>query len=455
MKNYNWPGLFKPFDHQVETASFLVMHKKAFCFNEMGTGKTSAVVWASDYLMTLGVVKRVLVICPLSIMKSAWQADIFKTAMHRSCEVCHGTANKRRQILAQNTEFVIINFDGIGVVKKEIVEGGFDLIVVDEANAFKTASSQRHKQLTEICKHVKGLWMLTGTPAAQSPTDAYGLAKLVNPNGVPRFFGAFRDKVMRKYGPFKWVPKENATDEVHKVLQPAIRFEKRQCIDLPAITYTDREIPMTPQQNKYYKELKKEMLIQASGDSVTSANAAVLLTKLLQIASGTVYADSGDVLEFDVSNRLNELKSVVEESEHKVLVFVPFTHTIRLVQEFLEHEGVSAEMVDGSVNFNKRSDIIDRFQKTDQTKVLILQPKAASHGLTLTAADTIVWYAPVTSVETYMQANGRIDRPGQKNKMTIVHLKGSPVENRIYAMLRNNITEHETLIDLYKKEMDE
>jgi SNF2 family DNA or RNA helicase len=106
------------------------------------------------------------------------------------------------------------------------------------------------------------------------------------------------------------------------------------------------------------------------------------------------------------------------------------------------------------VSLNKRSDIIERFQTRKDPHVLIIQPQAASHGLTLTEADTIVWYAPVTSVETYLQANARIDRPGQKNAMTIVHIKGSPVEERLYSMLQNNITNHKKLIDLYKEVME-
>ncbi len=99
--------------------------------------------------------------------------------------------------------------------------------------------------------------------------------------------------------------------------------------------------------------------------------------------------------------------------------------------------------------------IIKRFQEEKDPKVLIIQPQAASHGLTLTAANTVIWYAPVTSVETYLQANARINRPGQKNAMTIVHVKGSEVETRMYSMLRNNITNHNKIIELYKQEIKE
>ena len=115
VRDYKFPGFYKPFDHQKHTASFLSLRRRAFCFNEAGTGKTSAAIWAADYLMTLGLVKRVLVICPLSIMKSAWQDDIFKTAMHRSCGIAHGAAHKRAKIISGSYEFVIINYDGVGI----------------------------------------------------------------------------------------------------------------------------------------------------------------------------------------------------------------------------------------------------------------------------------------------------------------------------------------------------
>ena len=131
-REYSWPGLYKPFKHQITTSSFLTLHRKAFCFNEAGTGKTSSVVWASDYLMTEGVIRRVLVICPLSIMYSAWQADIFKTAMHRTAAAAHGPAAKRKKIITGNYDFVIINYDGVGIVQKEIIEADSVVILGDE-----------------------------------------------------------------------------------------------------------------------------------------------------------------------------------------------------------------------------------------------------------------------------------------------------------------------------------
>ena len=455
LSEYEWPRPhgFTPFDHQKITAEFLTTNNKAFCFNEQGTGKTASVIWAVDYLMQRGLVKRVLVICPLSIMKSAWQQDLFKFAIHRTVSVAHGSAKKRKEIINAGSEFVVINFDGVGIVKNELLKGGFDLIVVDEASAYKNAQTVRWKDLRDLTKVIRGLWMLTGTPAAQAPTDAYGLAKLVNPHGIPMFYGQFRDQVMAKVSEYRWIPRPESKHIVHKALQPAIRFEKKQCLDLPPVTFAERDAPLSPQQLKYYNVLKKQMLIEADGEEISAVNAAVKLNKLLQISGGAVYTDTGEVLEFDVSGRLNVVQEVIDETSNKVLVFVPFTHTIELLEKNLVKHGITCEVINGDVPVNRRSELVKQFQDGVHPKVLIIQPQAASHGLTLTAADTIIWYAPCSSVETYLQANARIDRPGQVNPMTIVHITGSPIETKMYAHLRGNIAHHTKIIDLYKQEI--
>jgi SNF2 family DNA or RNA helicase len=258
---------------------------------------------------------------------------------------------------------------------------------------------------------------------------------------------------MYKVGMYRWLPKPQAQQIVHTVLQPAIRFEKDQCLDLPDVTFVERDAPLTPQQRKYYAMLKKQMTMSADGEQVTSVNAATNINKLLQISGGAVYTDTREVIEFDVSNRLRAIQEVIEEASHKVLVFVPFTHTIELLKAYLTKAGIVCDVINGQVSVNKRHEIINDFQETENVRVLIIQPQAASHGLTLTAANVVIWYAPVTSVETYLQANARINRPGQKNAMTIVHIKGSEVEAKLYKMLSSNIDNHVKIIDLYRQEI--
>lgn len=453
-RDYKWPGIFTPFAHQKDTAAFLSIRPRAFCFNEAGTGKTSAVVWAADYLMTLGVVKRVLVICPLSIMWSAWQADIFKTTMHRSVAVAYGDASKRKKIINSDYEFVIINFDGVNIVKDEIEKSGFDLIVVDEANAYKTATTKRWKTLAKLIKPQTWLWMMTGTPASQSPVDAFGLARLVAPTRVPKFATAWRDKVMTQVTRFKWVPRPTAQSNIHFALQPAIRFTKSECLDLPDVTYQTREIPITPQVAKYYKALKTQLLVEAAGENISAVNAAAAMSKLLQISGGAVYSDKRDVVQFDVGPRLKALQEVVEETLEKVVVFVPFLHTIDIVTEFLRGDGYTVEVIKGDVTARQRAEIINRFQTQSDPRILVVQPQSASHGVTLTLANTVVFWSPVMSVETYIQCIARIDRVGQKNRMTVVHLQSTDAERKVYAMLQGKVDNHLKLVDLYKQELE-
>ena len=348
-KRYNWPGQYKPFSHQKDTASFLTMNKKSFCFNEQGTGKTASAIWAADYLMTQGKVNRVLVVCPLSIMDSAWRNDLFSFAMHRTVDVAHGSKEKRKKIINSGAEFVIINYDGVEIVADEIAKGGFDLFIVDEATHYKNAQTKRWKTLNKLVGENDWLWMMTGTPAAQSPVDAYGLAKLINPLAVPRFFGSWRDMVMWKVTQFKWKPKETAKDTVFRALQPAIRFTKDECLDLPDMVYTKRFVEMTGQQKKYYDTLRKRLVMEVAGEDVTAANAAIALNKLLQISAGAIYTDDGDTVQFDIKNRYQVLKEVIDESSKKVLVFVPFKHTIDLLIDKLTSDGVTSEIIRGDV----------------------------------------------------------------------------------------------------------
>jgi len=455
MSHYHWPGLYKPFEHQKETASFLTLHRRAFCFNEQGTGKTGSVIWAADYLMSLGYIRRVLVLCPLSVMQSAWQNDLFKFAMHRTVGIAHSHSRQKRiEVVCGDAEFVICNFDGLDIIKDVVEENEFDLIVVDEANAYKTVSTKRWKVLNQILAPSTWVWMMTGTPASQSPTDAYGLARIVNPSSVPKFFGSFRDMVMQKVTTFKYVPRPQAESIVHNVLQPAIRYTKEECLDLPEMTYTTRNVPLTPQQMKYYETLRKHMVAVAAGEEITTVNAAANINKLLQLSCGAVYSDSREVVTFDASNRIAALKEVIEEATHKVIVFAPYKHSIHIISEELKKSGYTCEVISGDVSVGRRTEIFAKFQTEPDPKILVIQPQAASHGVTLTAANVIVYWSPVMSVETYLQANARTHRAGQRNPCTVVHLQGSPVEKRMYAMLEAKIDIHSRVVDLYKNFLD-
>jgi SNF2 family DNA or RNA helicase len=450
---YRWPGVYTPFAHQRDTAAFLATHPRCFVLSEAGVGKTSAAAWAADYLMGRGHVKRALIVCPVSIMDTAWRSDLFKTVMHRTVAIASGERKRRLKVVGGAYEFVIINYDGVAVVGDALRAGGFDLVICDEASSLKNVSTDRWKSVASLLKPTTRLWLMTGTPAAQSPVDAYGLARLVNPDAVPRFPGAFRDKVMVKVSDFRWVPRADAQDIVYQVLQPAIRHTKQECLDLPDMLYTTREVPLTAQQKKFYDQIKNTMVATAAGEQITAVNAATLINKLLQISAAAVYTTEREVVEFDASPRVNELLAIVQQTTHKVIVFIPFRHVLDKVQDELSKAGVTSVAIHGGTAAAQRTDYIKQFQTEESPKVILLIPQAAAHGITLTRADTVVWWAPMPSVELYLQGNARAHRAGQRNPVTVVRLQGSPVERRMYAMLDGKIDMHQGLVDLYRQEI--
>jgi len=453
---YGWPGKYKPMAHQIETAAFLTLHRRAFCFNDPGTGKTLSALWAADYLIERSEVRRVLVLCPLSIMHSAWMGDIMNSTMHRSAIVAHHQqASRRIEMIQRDYEIVIANYDGLNLIADEIRnDGRFDLIIVDEANAYKNPSTRRWKALASIIKPETYLWMMTGTPASQSPVDAYGLARLVNPSGVPKFQTAWRDKVMNKITMFKWTPKDNARSLVYEALQPAIRFTKGQCLDLPPVITVTREVPMTPQQNKYYRMLKEQMMVRAAGEVISAVNAGVAVNKLLQISCGAAYTDDREVVVFDASPRLHVLEEVLEETERKVIIFALFRSSIDTIVTHLIKQGYAVGQIHGDVSASKRGQIIGDFQTTDRIRVLVLQPQATAHGITLTAADTVVFFGPLMSVEMYTQCIARADRKGQdSDKVTVVHIESSPIEKKLFKAMEGKVDEHKLLVNMFDSEV--
>jgi SNF2 family DNA or RNA helicase len=196
------------------------------------------------------------------------------------------------------------------------------------------------------------------------------------------------------------------------------------------------------------------MVMTAAGEQITAVNAAITMNKLLQISCGAVYTDTKETVEFDIKNRYKVLCEVINESSQKVLIFVPFRHVIDLLVEKLTADGISNAVIRGDVPVNKRTQIFDLFQTTPNPRVLVIQPQAAAHGVTLTAANTIVWWGPTSSLETYAQANARVHRAGQKHPCTVVQLQGSAVEKGIYKMLDGRIDVHTKMIDLYKEVLE-
>lgn len=455
--HYQWPkvsGRYDPFNAQRETASFLAMHSRAYCLNGMGTGKTNSALWAYDYLRRTKQVTKMLVVCPLSTMERTWADSVFQTFPHLDCAVLHGTRERRLKLLKQDVHVYIINIDGLPAIADELKKRpDIDLIVVDELALARNSSTERWKILNNICnkQSVRRVWGMTGSPTPNAPTDAWAQCRLVTPDNplVPKYFSAFRDKVMRQLTQFKWVPRAEANDVVYQMMQPAIRFSLDDCTDLPEQTFITREVEMTPEQKKAYKDMLSKLATEYQGGQILAVNEAIKANKLIQIACGVAYGTGGSEVVLPAKPRLDVLKEVIEESEGKVIVFVPLTGALEAVADELRKDW-TVETIHGGTSKSERDRIFSEFQKLPNPRVLVANAATMSHGLTLTAATTIVWYAPVHSNEVYEQACARVRRPGQTRTTVIVHIAGSDVERRVYKRLQDKQSMQGLLLDMMK-----
>jgi SNF2 family DNA or RNA helicase len=207
-----------------------------------------------------------------------------------------------------------------------------------------------------------------------------------------------------------------------------------ECFDLPPCTYSTREVEMTAEQAKHYKEIAKELYTEIRGGKITAANEGVKMGKLLQIACGVVLDKEGKERMVDSAPRTAAVKEIIEQAGQKVIVFVPYTAPLKHLYEELS-KTMKCAMVYGGVSKNQRSTIFTEFQKRDDLRVLVADAGCMAHGLTLTEANTVIWYGPEHSNDIYTQANGRITRPGQKHNQFIIHIEGSELERRIYKRL--------------------
>ena len=452
--HYEWPGRFKPFKAQLEAAAFLSMYKRAFNLSELGTGKSLASLWAYDYLRSIGDAEKLLVIAPLSTLERTWADELFNHFPHLTFSVVHGTREKRKKLLALDVDVYIINHDGVAIIEEDLrTRPDIGLVVVDEiAQCARNAGTDKWKVINTIVnRHTpkRACWGMTGTPTPNAPTDAWAQCKLLVPEKVPPYFNRFKMQVMRQITQFIWQPKPDALDMVKEVMQPSVRFTRDECVDLPPLMYETRQVSLTKEQNKAYNEMLTRLRTQADSGAITAVNEAVKLGKLIQIACGVVYADDGTEVTIPSNPRIQETKDIISAAEGKVIVFVPYVSSVKMVsRELAKH--FTVETIYGGVSKNERDRIFGDFQKGKDLKVIVAQPAAMSHGLTLTAASTIVWYSCVTSNETFEQANGRINRPGQKMNNFIIMLEGTKVEKRMYARLKNKQKMQGALLDEIK-----
>lgn len=470
-RDYDWPcdpSIFPkgPKEHQRSMAAFMSLHPRCMNLSAMRTGKTMGTAWAAEFLMDQGLVQRVLVICTLSNIERVWGNALYRHFLgQRKAVVLYGDRKKRLDALAQDADFYIINHDGIKLGAAKTTKGfvggvmvdalrdrdDINLVIVDEATAFKLSSTDRYKCLRMIIEKKPYVWLLTGSPTPNAPTDAWAYRKLLFPAVTESFMG-FRQRTMLRVSQFKWIPKREAPEIVAKFLQPAIRFAREDCIDIPPITIEQIECDLSPTQAKAYKQMREELALTVSnGEKINAVNEAVLRTKLIQIACGAIYGPDKEAHSTDARPRLDLLKDLLEESDGKVLVFAPLTSVVNLLYREIKREGFSVEMVTGGTTPAQRNKIFKAFELEADPHVIVADPGTVAHGLDLSTASTIIWYGPTDKLEIYQQANARIDGPNQRRKQVAIQIASTPVEREIYKRLDEKRTMQGLILEMVRR----
>jgi SNF2 family DNA or RNA helicase len=439
LASYDWPRSIKikaPFAHQLEMAAFLTLFHRAHNLAEIGTGKTLGCLWAADFLMRHKFIRRVLIIGPLSTVESVWRDHIGEHfAGLRTCAVVAHDRARRLKALAQDVDFYIMNNEALTlpyVAEQLAKKGDIDLVIVDESDRYRNSSTDRYKALKAYIG-AKALWLNTGTPMPQFPTDVWAQQALIKKPDIS--FRFFKMDTMIQVSTHVWAPKKEAKEKAARLLTPAIRFLRDECIDLPPTQVINRQVDKTPAQIVAIRELKRELkLNMPDGGQVTAVNEAVLRSKVLQVLAGAVYDTQHETHQIDASPRIAMLKDVIRASERKTLVFTHLSSIVRIVHAELKGE-FAVEEVKGDTSLTNRTKIFKGFQGAGGPQVIVADPRTMSHGLTLTEADKIIWYTPCDSAGTYVQANGRITRPGQNSHTLIYQFWVDALEKEIFRRL--------------------
>jgi len=450
---YDWPGRYTPYEHQKETAAFMTLHPRLFCFNEMGTMKTGSALWAADYLMTEKVIRKVLVVAPLSTLDVVWMEDIFQFLMHRTAVVLHGSKERRLKLLDADVDFYIINHHGLGVIERELKSrSDIDLVIGDECDIWRNSTTDLYASFAAITAK-RRVWLLSGTPFPNAPTDAWALVRLVNPSRVPQYFSQWRRQCMLQVSQYRWVPRQDSYQMAFQAAQPAVRFLKKDCIDLPPMTTVKYQAEMSKEQQRAFTKMKNEAVMEAKQHEISAVNAADKINKLRQILCGVIKdTATEEYVELDHKPRLQVLLDCIQQASTKVIVVVPFKGIIKALEREISKR-YTVEVINGDVTPTKRTDIITRFRYQKDPHVLLCHPKVMAHGLNLKEAATIIFFGPIYSNAEAQQVQDRIARPGQTHDMTIVRIGSSNLEWEIYRILDERRVTQENILSLYKNEV--
>jgi SNF2 family DNA or RNA helicase len=460
----NYKFKTKPYAHQL-TALEKSWNKENFAyFMEMGTGKTKVLIDNVAMLYDKGKIDGALIIAPKGVVKTwyeqelpthlpdhienvsvLWQPNITKTQQEKLDSLFE--IETTLHILVMNVE-ALSTEKGVKFASK-FINSHKTLMAIDESTTIKTPTARRTKNIIGLGKESKYKRIMTGSPITKNPLDLYTQCEFLDPWLLDfASYYAFRNryaemKTMHLRGRSIQVVAgfQNLGELSDKVKDFSYRVLKEDCLDLPPKNFVKRHISLTSDQKKVYEQMKKHAIAMLNKKVTTTVTVLTQLMRLHQITCGYVTADDGTIQEVE-SNRLNELMSVLEETEGKVIIWANYQFSVSdIIKKITKVYGPDSYVhYYGLTPQEDRQDFIRKFQNDPKCRFIIGTPQTGGYGITLTQANTVIYYSNGYDLEKRLQSEDRAHRIGQKKNVTYIDIIAEDtIDEKIVEALRSKI----------------
>ena len=450
---------FEPHPYQKYCIDRIIRDKAVGLYLDMGLGKTVITLTAINELKRYRFrIRKALIIAPKKVAEATWQTEARKWDHLQGLRVVTilGTAKQRKAAALSAGDVYVINRDNVTWLAEFLGNSWpFDMVVIDESTSFKNRQSKRFKALTWVRPHIRRLVELTGTPAPNSLMDLWAQIYLLDGGErLGKYITHYRE---RYFEPdkrnaqqiFTWQPKPFAEDVIRdKISDICVTMKAEDYITLPDLVYDDIPVALDDKSRILYDKMEREMLLDIADHEIDAATAAVLSGKLLQLCNGAVYDDQGRVVEIH-SCKIEAFMELIEAlNKQPVLVFYQFKHDANRLEAALIGKGLRVRRLDGkdaAAAWNSRT-----------VEVLLAHPASAAYGLNLQeGGNHVIWFGLNWSLELYSQANARLHRQGQTQKVIVHHLITQDSRDEdVIAALHDKKSTQDRLIDSLKARID-
>lgn len=451
--------IFKPHAYQEYCIQRMVQDPYLGAFLDMGLGKTVITLTAyADLKYNRFEVAKLLVIAPKRVAEGTWSREAAKWDHLRHLRISLALGSEKQRIRALNTpaDVYIINRENVcWLVEYFRNAWPFDMVAIDESSSFKSHQAKRFKALTWVRPHIRRLVELTGTPAPNGLMDLWAQLYLLDQGErLGKHIGQFRE---RYFNPdkrnaqqvFTFKPKDGADDAIHRLIGDiCISMKAEDYLQLPDITMDDIPVVLDAAAQRQYRQLEREMLLQVDESTIDVGTAVALSNKLLQLCNGAVYDDTGAVVEIHRCKVEAFLELIEALNGQPALVFYNFRHDLARIEATLAKSGLRVRRLNGpqdEADWNAR-----------RVDVLLAHPASAAYGLNLQdGGNHVIWFGLNWSLELYQQANKRLHRQGQTQKVIVHHLiTAGGRDEDVVAALQNKGATQDALIESLKARIE-